>query len=151
MPKATVSQDTTHVDLRTCPGGFVKLRQLPYAEMLARRDIITKMSLESVPASLGAEQKDEIQRAHIEMANLESNRFTFRHCIVEHNLEDDNGKLLDFKDRRTLERLDPKIGMEIEEAIDKLNQEDEEELQNFTEQPSSSSTETQPALSIVSE
>ena len=140
MPRATVSRETKRYDLRTCPDGFVELRQLPYAEMLARRDIITQMTLESTPASLGTEE--EVQRARIEMANLESNRFSFRHCIVNHNLEDEDGRLLDFKDRRTLERLDPRIGVEIEELIDNLNTDTEDTLKDFTTPPSSSTVET---------
>lgn len=46
MPKATVSHDRVRHDLKTCEGGWVELRQLSYSEILARRDGVTRMSLE---------------------------------------------------------------------------------------------------------
>lgn len=128
MPRATMMTDPVHKDLKTCPGGFVDLKQLAYSEMLARRDIVTRLSMS---------QKKDADKIDVELANLEANRYSFKHCIVDHNLEDDNGGKLDFNNPMTLNVLDPRIGSEIEKYIDELNQDDDDET--FTNAASGSS------------
>jgi hypothetical protein len=124
MPKATIISDVVRKDLKSCPGGYVELKQLAYSEMLARRDIVTRLSMS---------QKKDNDKIDVELANLEANRFSFKHCIVDHNLEDDNGGKLDFSNAMTLNILDPRIGQEIERHIDEMNQEaDDENLEDFT-------------------
>lgn len=142
MPRATVITDTIRKELKSCPGGYVELKQLSYSEMLARRDIVTRMSMRQ-----GGDDK-----INVELANLEANRFSFRNCIVDHNLEDDNGRKLDFSLPNTLAILDPKVGVEIERYIDELNQDDEEEeLADFTMPASSFSGETPTELTSTLE
>lgn len=142
MPRATVITDTIHRELKSCPGGFVELKQLSYSEMLARRDIVTRMSMRQ-----GSDDK-----INVELANLEANRFSFRNCIVDHNLEDEHGRKLDFTLTNTLAILDPKIGVEIERYIDELNQDDDEaELADFTTPAFSSSEATETELSSHTE
>jgi hypothetical protein len=46
--------------------------------------------------------------------------YEFQHCIVEHNLENEDGTLLTFPRDFTL--LNPRIGDEIATLIDKMNQ-----------------------------
>lgn len=131
MPKAVVDTTVTErFELETCPGdgteepGFVVLRRMSYDEFLRRRDLISKMSFEG---------KGDDQKATIESANATVALYEFNTCIVDHNLEDANGKALDFRTKRALTQLDPRIGEEISTIIDKQNKWDkdgEEELGN---------------------
>jgi hypothetical protein len=119
MPKATVDTTATErYDLKTCEGGFVELRTMSYGEFLRRRDLLSKMSFE------GKGKND--QKATIESANAVVAQYEFQACIVDHNLEDDNGKPLDFRSNRTFATLDPRVGEEIASYIDKMNKWDEE-------------------------
>lgn len=130
MPKATVSHETHKYDLRTCPGGFVELRQLSYYEMMHRRDIASKMFTEQKVQTGRSRQRqaavEETIRAQYEIMNVAIMEFEFKNCIVDHNLEDDNGAKLDFNNPLTFRMLDPKIGEEIGRLIDDLNQEAED-------------------------
>ena len=131
MPKATVNtQETEKFTLKTLPGGegeedgFVVLRRMSYGEFLTRRDMVSKMSFEG-------QGKDT--KAMMEMAQAEVARYEFQTCIVDHNLEDDNGQLIDFRSKRAFAILSPVVGEEIAELIDDyngFNQETEDELGN---------------------
>ena len=114
MPKATVStQETQRFDLKSCEGGFVELRKLSYGEVLTRRQIATEISMR------GGNRKDA--KTTVELMAEETALFDFKKCIVDHNLEDDNGTKLDFRSKMALAILDPKIGTEIDTLIDGLN------------------------------
>lgn len=137
MPVGTRKMDTVRRELRTCPpDGYVVLRQLSFDEMLERRDGATKVLMERGVGGRNADAKMAVQ-----IANKWSNHFSFPRCIVEHNITDDSGTLLDFSER-TIESifrmLDPKIGAEMERLIDELNQE-EEEPEDFMNVPSPAS------------
>jgi len=137
MPKATYTNEAVRKELRTCEGGYVELRQLSFDEMLERRDKAMQMSIEQKP---GNKSKQETSKVIFESAMQWTRFFEFSHCIVDHNLEDDQGGKLNFGNVMTLKVLDPKIGQEIERYIEEMNQEDdEEELENFTNLLSSSS------------
>lgn len=123
MPKATVSLEAIRVDLKSCDGGFVMLKQLPYHEMLVRRDRAARYSLD---------QAQKGNRLDIEMVQAMAREYEFANCIVDHNLEDDLGNKLNFANPATLRVLDPRIGEEIEEAIDRLHNR-EEDLELFME------------------
>ncbi|HEX6825791.1 MAG TPA: hypothetical protein VF077_05675 [Nitrospiraceae bacterium] len=58
--------------------------------------------------------------------------YEYQHCIIEHNLEDANGTILNFRHTGTLDQLDPKIGGEIEDLIDAMHNPDED-LEDFPE------------------
>lgn len=127
MPEAGVKTAPVHIDLKSCEGGYVELRQLSFDELLERRD-----NAMNVTQKMGTKDAD----ATIRFANKWSNYFTFPRCITEHNLTFD-GQPIDFsKPQRAFALLDPKIGAEIEAEIDKLNQE-EDQLDDFTTAPSS--------------
>jgi hypothetical protein len=130
MPEAGVKTAVERHELRTCEGGWIELRQLSYNEMLERRDgamIVTQqMGVRDIPAT-------------VRFANQWSNEFSFKHCIVDHNLEFD-GKKIDFQNPKiAMAQLDPKIGFEIELIIDNLNQE-ADRTEDFTTAPFLSST-----------
>lgn len=138
MPKATVSQELHHHDLKSLEGGFVGLKQLSFDQMLERRDKAMRMTMES-EAPTGARRPSS--KIEMESAMQWTRFFEFSNCIVEHNLEDDNGQPLNFGNPMTLRILDPKVGSEIERLIEELNQEDEESLEDFTKRLSLSSKE----------
>jgi hypothetical protein len=133
MPRATVSTETHHRELKTLPEGWVDLKQLSFDEMLERRDKAMRMSMES---NTGRGNTGKIS---LDSAMQWTRFFEFSKCIVDHNLEDDSGNKLNFANKMTLKVLDPKVGQEIERYIDELNQEDEESFEDFTKRVSSSS------------
>lgn len=142
MPRATVTTEAIKVELKTCPpDGFVKLKQLPYHEMLVRRDRGGQLFFDPT----GTEQK-------VEIATLQAwaRAYEFEHCIMDHNLEDEHGNKLDFSKAETLRQLDPRVGQEIEDAIDKLHNV-EADVKDFPLPASSSSEETtnDPSESLV--
>ena len=120
MPKATVDTTSTQrFELETCPGAFVELRHMSYGEYLKRRDMVSKM---------GFKGEGKNTEAFMEMANEVVALFEFQACIVDHNLEDDNGTKLEFagnKGKMTFKTLHPRIGEEISSYIDKMNKWDE--------------------------
>jgi hypothetical protein len=120
MPRATAQvAETTRHELKTCPGGFVELRRMTYGQVVERRAL---MKL-SVTAKKG--QKD--LAGEMAMANAAITQYEFRHCIVDHNLEDDNGQKLNLSSSVGFSSLDPRIGQEIEKRIGEMNNFEEED------------------------
>lgn len=119
MPKATVAANSQQrFDLSSCPDGFVVLRRMSFGEFLKRRELAAQMS------TTGSTSKN--LQTLIEVMQRKTAEFEFSHCVVEHNLEGDDGSLLDFKKPQTLDVLDPRIGQEIGKLIDEMNQFGEE-------------------------
>lgn len=120
MPRATVSTEAVRIDLKTCPpDGYVILKRMAYGEWLHRQDIAFGMQIEM------ADKKNSSKKADIDIANKVVAEFEFGKCIVDHNLEDENGNKLNFQAIGTLDRLDPTIGSEIGAAINELHEVDE--------------------------
>ncbi len=116
MPKAVADLVAVeHFDLKSCEGGFVRLRRLSYGQKLQRQNMASKMAFEGG----GGRKKDS--RAIMESAVEAVTLFEFSCCIAEHNLEDEHGNLLNFSAPRDVQRLDPRIGEEIDGLISKLN------------------------------
>ena len=140
MPKATVSQETVRRNLKTCPpDGYVELRTLSFHEMNTRQDIAARMYQEQkVPGKGQRASKEEVVRGYYEIMNVAVTEFEFRNCITEHNLEDENGALIDFTRPMQAWRLNPKVGAEIGKYIDELNQIDEDEDLTPLEMPATS-------------
>lgn len=135
MPRATVTtEDVTRFDLKSLEGGYVILRPLTYAQFLARRDIGGKMTVK-------ANERSKDMTGEVAMMQMAVTQYEFQHCIVEHNLENDDGALLQFP--RDFGLLNPRIGEEISQLIDKMNQfeVDEGNSSNGSE-PQSSSTQS---------
>ena len=132
MPKATVSHVGIRHDLKSCEGGYVELRQLSYDEILARRQGISNLTVD----------REDTQTVTINTMQSWAREFDFRNCIRDHNLEDDNGQLLDFSKSHTFKILDPRVGREIELLIDQLNGDDEDDkvMEPFTNAAGSFST-----------
>lgn len=117
MPNAVVDVSQTHrIDLKTLPGAFVELRRLSYGQKLERQSMAVQSSI-----------KGEGKNAEMNMAMMqqEVSAFEFRHCIADHNLTDENDVKLDFRQKKNVFRLDPRVGEEIGNHIDEMNNFDE--------------------------
>jgi hypothetical protein len=116
MPRATVNiQETIRKDLKTLPEGYVVLRRLTYGQFLQRREMMASMKF-------SGNQKTQGYEAEMAAAGRKVAEFEFANCIAEHNLEDDDGQLLDFRRSASVHLLDPRIGDEISSYIDEMNQ-----------------------------
>ena len=116
MPRATVDLEATErVDLETCPGGYVVLQRYDYGASLERDAMAMEMKVR------GEGGGREGMEAELKGAGLKVAFFEFAKCIVEHNLEDADGKPLDFKVSQHVRVLDPRIGQEIGKKIDEMN------------------------------
>lgn len=122
MPVAIIDPNASEkFDLKSLEGGYVELRTMSYEAYLKRKDMITNIR---ISGGKGQESSGELT-----MANQKVAIFEFSECIVSHNLEDGSGELLDFSKATTLRKLHPKVGQEIGDLIDSMNQflEDEEQ------------------------
>src|SRR6185503_9901838 len=125
MPDGTVSQETYKRELKSLPpDGFVELKMLPYYDMLVRRD---KGSIASMEQTQQRKKKGEPDSAKLTIESLQTweRAYMFKNCIVDHNITDKKGQLLDFRTEMALHLLRPDIGQEIERLIDELHSEDD--------------------------
>lgn len=122
MPRATVGKNTERFELKTCPpDGYVVVRRMSYGEKLEKTDEMLHMNLPSGPG--GAAQLNMMLKS----AALRD----FGNLIVEHNLTDENDRLLNFRSAADVVSLDPRVGDEINSYIDQLNSyEGTEDLKN---------------------
>ena len=120
MPNATTStEDIEKFELKSCPGGFVVLRRLNYGEYLKRREMVSGLKIHG-----GQRSKDF--EGELQMASRKVTEFEFASSIVDHNLTDEGGTPLDFRNTFTFNMLDPRVGEEIGTLIDRMNQWQEE-------------------------
>lgn len=113
MPKAVVDiNDTKEVKLKSCPGGVVKLKRMSYGQKLERQTL-------AMEATAGGKGKDAGMA--LQMMQKRAVTFEFASCIVDHNLEGANGEKLNFALPSTVDVLDPRVGDEISEYIDEMN------------------------------
>lgn len=127
MPKATatVVEPERH-ELKTLPEGFVVLRRLTYGQKLERK------AMSSIASAESGGRGSKNMKMQIAMINEQAQLYDFTHCIVDHNLTDDNDEKLDFSRVEHVRLLDPRIGEEIERLMDAMNnfEEDDPELGN---------------------
>jgi hypothetical protein len=120
MPKATIDvNEATRLDLKSLEGGFVVLKRMSYGKRLERNSLSTQMKVSAERGSKGFD-------GELKMLNRQVTQLEFADCIVDHNLEDDDGNKLDFSRPMTLDVLDPKIGQEIGDKIDEMHNYDVE-------------------------
>lgn len=121
MPRAEANvTEEIYRDLKSVPEGFVVLRRMTYGESVQRKAMI-RLSMEG----------DKDVRSEIAMANIEINNFEFAHCILDHNLEKNDGSKFNFKNPQDVALLDSRVGDEIESLIRELHSfEDEENVKN---------------------
>lgn len=130
MPDATISHEVVRYELKSLPEGWVELKQLPYYDMLHRRD---KGSQASMEQQVEGRKRGQPQTAKMVIDTLQTweRDYMFKSCIVNHNLTDKSGKDLDFNNPMALHSLRPEVGLEIEQLIDELNSEGVEFGENF--------------------
>lgn len=105
-------EETVRIDLKTLAGGYVVLKRLSYGQKLYKKSLM-KMTVQ------GGKGRDFA--GELELVSEKAALFDFQHCVVEHNLEDRDGRKLDFSKIADVKKLDPRIGDEIGDAIDDLN------------------------------
>jgi len=141
MPVVTIDpNEYERYELKTAPAnpndpddeqGFVMLRPLPYGLKLKRLDGAGKMVMRSQPTG---KKNSKLDDAEIELESSQewAVAFDFQHCIGDHNLTDRNGQKLDFTRPFAIKLMNPRVGEEIQQLIDSLNNfEDDEELEDF--------------------
>lgn len=150
MPVVSIDpQEYTRFELKTVPAaspdaeaGYVELRPLPYGMKLSRRSKATKMMMRSQPATSRKQAAQQESVFELESMDEWTVAHDFAYCIGKHNLESAPGQLIDFAQPMTLKLLDPRVGSEIEQLIDSLNNdEDEEAFEDFLKRQGMSSTE----------
>jgi hypothetical protein len=117
MPVATTSQEGERHDLKSLPEAFVVVKRMTYGQKLRRLEMASKMSVDM-------NRKDKSVKGEMEMMQYKAALYDFRSCIVQHNLEKKVGedlKLLDFNNETDFLILDPRVGDEINQLLDKLN------------------------------
>lgn len=119
MPRAVVDTIPQRCDLKSCPGGYVELRRMPYGDWLHRNDIAMLMEVDMEDQRQRGKQQN--RTAEMKLQNQAVTTYEFTRCIVDHNLTDENDKPLNFTQRRTFDILDPRIGNEIGDLIDELH------------------------------
>jgi hypothetical protein len=120
MPRATVNKnELEHKMLKSLPEGFVDLQRMSYGEKLARQGMTSKMR---ITASKGKNFEGEL-----DMLQKEVSYYEFAHCIVDHNLEDERGQKLDFRQSYNVDALDGKVGEEISTYISEMNNFEEDD------------------------
>jgi hypothetical protein len=135
MPVAVTSlEDTTRKELKTAPpDGYVVLRRMTYGQIIHRRTM-NKLSFMT-----GGSKRS--LAGEMAMASKEVSLFEFASCVVEHNLFDKDGEtLLNLGNSVDFDKLDPRIGQEIESYIGEMNNfDDEEEGKSLTASEQASS------------
>jgi len=118
MPKALASQETVRRDLQYCPpDGFVVLKKMNYGQVLKSRSLASKID---TPV-----EGDKSKSMQLEMTLDKQAVYDFSVSIMDHNLEDEEGKKLNMADISTVQRLDPQVAQEIEGYINELNNPEE--------------------------
>jgi hypothetical protein len=124
VPVATVKADSTERhELKTLESGYVVFRRMTYGETLERRALM-KLSFTTKKG-----QKD--LQGELAMGNRRIQLFEFQHTIVDHNLTDELENKLNLSDPVVLDKLDPRVGQEIEDIISRMNnfEDDEDDAQ----------------------
>jgi hypothetical protein len=128
VPKATVSLIPKRFDLKTLPEGYVCIRRMPYGKKLQRIDMATQMGMKASKDTLT--NKDSADEAEMFLKSMQYTvaQTDWKYCVVDHNLEDDDGQKIDFTDDSAIDMLDPVIAEEISGYIDAMNNYDPEML-----------------------
>lgn len=134
MPIATnkTSGEGERFELESAkPDGFVVLKRLTYGQQMFRRSLLSKAKMEAGGGGNRAERRAQANKsftAELELMNEKVTLFEFANCIVQHNLEylanpEDvsSVQLLDFTKPEHVKMLDGRIGAEIDELINDLN------------------------------
>jgi hypothetical protein len=123
MPRATANIEEKHKrELKSCPEGYVEARRLTYGEKLQRRAMVSGLKVKA-----GEKGKKDDFAGEMQLITEESTLYDFQHCVLDHNLEDENGNKLNLTLKADIARLDPRIGEEIDQFLSELNNFEEDE------------------------
>lgn len=123
MPIAVVTAEVVEHELKSLEGGHVTLRCMTYGQKLERQALTSTMKMRG--------QGKKNFEAEMQMMNERVNMLAFKYCVVDHDLQDENGQRLDMTNEIAVKRLNPRVGEEIETLIDKMNNfEDDDEVGN---------------------
>ena len=114
MPKATVNASAERYELKSCPGGFIEIKRMSYGQWLKRQEMAVKMQVQQ-------QRKGGNQSMDVSMEALKIALFEYKHCVVDHNLEDEGGQKLNLNSPDGVEQLDPQIGNEIGDIIEEIH------------------------------
>lgn len=114
MPRATVSTEAELFELKSCEGGWVKLRRMSYGQRLHRQDMAMQMSVQS-------DSRNKTATMEVTPTQTLVSQFELKTCVVEHNLEDEEGRTLNFNSDIDFALLDGRIGEEIGQYIDDMH------------------------------
>jgi hypothetical protein len=115
MPRATVSTAPQRFELKTCPGGWVKMRRMSYGELLTSQDMAFQVQMKA------SENNSEEADVGVSITRAAISAFQINTCVVDHNLEDENERKLSFSKDADVTSLDPNIGQELTKLIDDLH------------------------------
>src|SRR5262249_39235133 len=95
--------------------GWVELRRMSFGEKMAEDSEALKMKF----ATDGG--KSESVDAEVAVVSEKASILEIQKCVVDHNLEDDNGNKLNFNNIEHVRSLDPRVGQEISTLIGEMN------------------------------
>lgn len=124
VPVAVITEASETFDLKSLPGAQVEIRRMTYGQHLYRRSIAAKMLILDEKRNEGA--SGEVKNMQEVVALWE-----FANLVGKHNLTDKEGKPLNFTDPLDVKRLSSKVGDEINQLIDKLNNFEDIEEGNY--------------------
>jgi hypothetical protein len=113
MPVAVVTSEPVRKDLKSLPEGYVVIREMTYGEKIYRSGMTGAMKL-----------LKETKSDYIGEMSMETQKITiwdFANLVVEHNLQDVDGRELNFKNEQDVRKLSAKIGDEVGTYIDEIN------------------------------
>jgi len=87
---------------------------MSYGERLHRQDMAMQMSME-------ADQRKKTAQMNVTPAQTAVAQFELKTCVMDHNLEDETGRKLDFKNPLDCAQLDGRVGEEIADLIDTMH------------------------------
>lgn len=145
MPKATLSMAPVRHNLKHCPEGWVDLRRMSFGELLASQDMAYQVSVKASEAT----GKDDPE-VGMDMSQARVHEYQFKTCIVDHNLEDEQGHKLNFAQAATVHMLDPLIGQEISKQIDQMHRLDQKYPNSEKPSTSESSTSDERGMATTS-
>jgi hypothetical protein len=131
-----------HEDLKTCPGGFIKARRMSYGELMTSQDLAYQVQMKA------SQENPDDPEMGVTMSRIAVVEFQLKTCILDHNLDGDNGDRLDFKQARDVHLLDANIGQEIVQIIDKMH-DWQRQFPNSERSSLNGSSETRPARVAV--
>ena len=113
MPVAVAVDELHREELKSLEGAYVVIREMTYGERLQRSNLMGAMKvIKDTKSDFAGELSMETQRMAL---------WDFANLITEHNLEDTDGRRLNFKVEADVKKLSSRIGDEVGTLIDKWN------------------------------